>query len=118
MRSLVITSVLQTHWEMRGRRELHHLYMYLYMCTSMNECVVEHWSRETVMWVRILPGAAHFFFEREKSEPSQVVLLCCLALFIVSPLFLIMYKCTSTRTCRGRIISLCVSQKEKRWPCT
>ena len=28
----------------------------------------------TVMWVRIPPGAAHFFFEKRESE-SQVVLL-------------------------------------------
>ena len=38
-------------------------------------------------WVRIPPGAAHFFFKRRESEPSQVVVLCCLALFIVSQLF-------------------------------
>ena len=39
------------------------------------------------MWVQIPPGAAHFFFERRESEPSQLALLCCLALFIVSRLF-------------------------------
>ena len=39
------------------------------------------------MWVRIPPGAAHFSSKRRKSEASQVVLLCRLALFIVSPLF-------------------------------
>ena len=50
--------------------------------------MVEHWPREKVMWVRIPPGVAHFFFEKEReSEPSQVFLLCCLALFIVSQLF-------------------------------
>ena len=45
---------------------------------SVHLCVVAHPS---------YVGATHFFFEKEKSEPSQVVLLCCLALFIVSPLF-------------------------------
>ena len=28
-----------------------------------------------------------FSLKRRESEPSQVVVLCCLALFIVSPLF-------------------------------
>ena len=37
------------------------------------------------MWVRIPPGAAHL--KKRESEMSQVVLLCCLALFIVSQLF-------------------------------
>ena len=38
-----------------------------------------------MMWIRIPPGAAHSFFE--ESEPSQVVVLCCLALSIVSQIF-------------------------------
>ena len=37
-------------------------------------------------WVQIPPGVAHFFFEK-KSEPFQLTLLYCLALFNVSQLF-------------------------------
>ena len=38
----------------------------------------------TVSWVRIPPGAAHFFLKRRESEPSQLVFLYCFALFDVS----------------------------------
>ena len=58
----------------------------------MCSLVVEHWSRERVMWVRIPPGAAHFSLKRRESEPSHLVFLCCLALFTVSQLS-IMYMC-------------------------
>ena len=41
----------------------------VWVCLHVHAClgslVVEHWSREAVMWVRIPPGAAHFFFEKE-----------------------------------------------------
>ena len=56
-------------------------------------------------WVRIPPGAAHFFFERRESEPSQLVLLCCLILFDVSQLinhvrvyeYVYVYTCTQPK---------------------
>ncbi len=37
-------------------------------------------------WVRIPPGAAHFSLKRRGSEPSQLVVLCCLALVDTSQL--------------------------------
>ena len=37
-------------------------------------------------WVQIPPEAVYFFFERRESELSQLVVLCCLALFGASQL--------------------------------
>ena len=40
---------------------------------------LEHWSRGTVAWVQILPGAAHYFLKKRDGELSQFVVVCCLA---------------------------------------
>ena len=43
--------------------------VYLHMQVLCIHCIIIwklYWSRETVMWVRIPPGAAHFFFEKKR----------------------------------------------------
>ena len=57
------------------------------------------------MWVRIPPGAAHFSLKIRQSEPSQLVVLCCLALFDASQLhnYVLIYMhidtCSFVATC-------------------
>ena len=59
-------------------------YVYVLHASCMLNTVVASWQSTRLenrgVWVRIPPGAAHFFLS--KGEPSQVVVLCCALLCI------------------------------------
>ena len=62
--------------------------MYMQFAGTCIMCLYIHWQKATSCTCSdVATWQLTFSLKRRKNEPSQLVLLCCLALFIVSPLF-------------------------------